>query len=333
LGDDLDTMCQAEWNRFLFDYKLVSSRSKFCKAHDMESIFNSADVAGGQLAAREQRGGTSVRVDQEEVQNTLNHSEFMTALVRLAINKYILTGEYNDVSNALQRLLEVDIQARARPKSFVDTNTFRRAYCYTEETTRALTRHKESLNTLFRCLSCADGADGPEGLLLSLHEWRFFTQGLEMNEVDPSDATLCFAYSRMAVSDGRTQAGHRKASSLSFEGFLEALVRLAALKVLPTDVEIEEANAARLAQGEPVLRNAAEWLHRLQGEDLDVIFSTKIPMGDSTSGMYDKFIEAHTVRWGDGDACEGTRVSILPPQMSLTAWHVVSRASRSSAAH
>ena len=44
--------------------------------------------------------------------------------------------------------------------------------------------------------------------------------------------------------------------------------------VCTTDVEIEEANAARLAQGEPVLRNAAEWLHRLQGEDLDVIFST-----------------------------------------------------------
>jgi len=201
----------------------------------------------------------------------------------LCINKYVLTGEIADVSDALKRLLEVDIQSRANPAMFVDGNVFRRAHCYMEDPSMALMRNRASLQNLFDGLSAGEGAIGIEGSLLSLAEWKTFMRGLGMISVDVTEreTTLCFAWSRMVVADARTRDGNRKESNLPFEGFLEALVRLSALKALPTDEEIEAAQVA----------NAAEFMHKLQLEDPVVVVSA----GGLT---YHDFLEKHAAEWG-----------------------------------
>jgi hypothetical protein len=43
----------------------------------------------------------------------------------------------------------------------------------------------------------------------------------------------------MCVVNGRTDKGHCREANLPFEGFLEALCRMAVMKALPTDEEIE----------------------------------------------------------------------------------------------
>ena len=49
----------------------------------------------------------------------------------------------------------------------------------------------------------------------------------------------CFVFSRLRCVDEESERGKRKVLQLSFEDFLEALVRLATLKPLPTRAELE----------------------------------------------------------------------------------------------
>ena len=52
------------------------------------------------------------------------------------------------------------------------------------------------------------------------------------------DGTLIFVFSRLRVVDEESERGKRKLSTLSFEDFLEALVRVATMKALPTRAEL-----------------------------------------------------------------------------------------------
>jgi hypothetical protein len=49
---------------------------------------------------------------------------------------------------------------------------------------------------------------------------------------------LCFVFSRLRVVDEESERGKPKLSTLSFEDFLEALVRVATMKALPTYAEL-----------------------------------------------------------------------------------------------
>ena len=51
----------------------------------------------------------------------------------------------------------------------------------------------------------------------------------------------------MSVTDERTEMGHLREETLPFEGFLEALARLSALKAFPTDEELKESRSGNAA--------------------------------------------------------------------------------------
>ena len=95
--------------------------------------------------------------------------------------------------------------------------------------------------------------------LMSLNEWRLLLKVLALldGDITERDATMCFAWSRMCVVDETTRQGRMKENHLPFEGFLEAIVRLAGQKALPTDDEIEEAECT----------HAAEYFAKLRLED------------------------------------------------------------------
>ena len=112
-------------------------------------------------------------------------------------------------------------------------------------------------------------------------------RALEMMQDDLTDrdATLCFVWSRMCVIDPRTRLGHMKESHLPFEGFLEALCRLAILKALPTDYEISEG----ICRGDEMAElrgceDAGEYLARLlddaPGEYQELMLERATPWGD-----------------------------------------------------
>ena len=94
---------------------------------------------------------------------------------------------------------------------------------------------------------------------------RWFTADFTTRE-----ANLIFVWSRMRTVEAESKAARIRHSHMCFTDFLEALVRIAVSKTLPTDQEIEAAGARDAhqfvvnlqAQGEWddfVLANPAQW--------------------------------------------------------------------------
>ena len=106
-----------------------------------------------------------------------------------------------------------------------------------------LKRHEPNLRRIFATVSGSEGKTvGQEHLLklCDLTEWRAFMRAMDFigPDLTERDAMLCFANARMDVIDGQSSKGAVKETNLTFEGFLEAVVRLSVLKALPTDEEI-----------------------------------------------------------------------------------------------
>ena len=136
--------------------------------------------------------------------------------------------------------------------------------CYTPAMSNMINKHSPSLRVLFAGLAKltfenARGSgtelkkpgktkevkrDGAKWLvvsgLLSFGNWRVFLDRMALIGLDLRRIPLCFLYSTMVVIDGATDDGRIKERHLPFEGFLEALVRLATVIPLPTDAMLKQ---------------------------------------------------------------------------------------------
>ena len=132
-------------------------------------------------------------------------------------------------------------------------NTFRHDECYCEAVDGVLRKYESSLRALFAVLATKPrlkreaaamppGAAKPEPLepLIKFDSWRAFLRRLDLIGYDLAErnAALCFVWSRLCVPQPYTERGELRLVGLPFEGFLEALCRVAVLKALPTDEEI-----------------------------------------------------------------------------------------------
>jgi len=239
----------------LDDYGLANSKSKHCKRQDLDSLFILIDNRSDQfwknrrreLEEQMRRGGlrdehgkpitVDAKMSAEKVQNkvkALSRVEFVAAIVYIAIFKYVLQGELQDVSEAVFRLLSRDI--RPDPSVVLDPNVFRREHCYTAPLTNVLVSFEKSLREIFAGVA-GGGRTGAGSDLICLGEWVDFLNAVDFIGPDLTKRRACFAFvwSRMCVVNPRTKQGYMREESLPFEGFMEALCRIAVLKALPTD--------------------------------------------------------------------------------------------------
>lgn len=226
-GSNLLSMALNQWSEFIEDCHLVTKKSKYCKKADMDRLFIAVDARMGKPS------------------KSLSQVEFLAALVHLCINRYVLTGDMRDVSEAMFRLLQDDVEASLSPSTLQEANHFRLRFCYRQDVSEVLAKHEVSLRRLFMGISASDGSTvGKKHLasLLNFEEWKLFVRQCKLigPDLTERDAKLCFVWARMAVIDGSSEAGAVKENNLPFEGFLEALCRLATLKSLPNDAEIFE---------------------------------------------------------------------------------------------
>ena len=243
----LNGMTFQSWMAFVTECALVDKNSTACKVSDLEHVFRE----------------TSIENDCPDAAKELRRPGFMIALVRLAINTYIANRQLNEVSSAVDRILGVLVQARIDTQVAQEPDVFRLRFCYIQPTCAILQTNAKVLRRCFDCL-CRLSFDGQVKAQVdacSAEQWLRSMRALHMIDVDLSeyDALRCFAWSRMVVGNYHTQRGRHEDTHLAFEGFLEAICRLAALKALPPDQEVKE--WAR-EEGHPA--NVGEYLQHLR---------------------------------------------------------------------
>lgn len=263
------------WTQFLIDFKLIDQKSKFLKQSDLDTLFITIDTIAARAQkdelkeedaakkgltplarqASKEQGGQTAKFDDKK--QKFSRVEFVTAITHIAIKKYVDTKEMKDVAEAVARLLNEDIIPKLR-KAHAPRSVFRLKHLYSQQVSSTIRPQLASLRSIFEGL-VARGQQRRQKLL-NVTEWQAFLRAAKMVGPDLSerDATLAFSWSRMGVADERTETGHLRETCLPFEGFLEALCRISALKAMPSSAELEKAHT-----------NAGVYLEELRTKDAD----------------------------------------------------------------
>ena len=179
------------------------------------------------------------------------------------------------LATSVQMIFDL-IRARMPTRALQVSNEFRVQYCYTESTDAALRKHETLLKAMYDVFSIGEGLVNDlmkSRRLLGFDEWRSFVT--EMDLIDKQftlvEATICFLWSRMLIVDEADPASRSKMVQLNFFDFLEAIVRVAIVKALPTALQLKMAGAEDAGQffarlrNDPtdfdnfITRNAPEW--------------------------------------------------------------------------
>ena len=270
-----------EWSALMKDLKLANNRYKFAKTRDLDRLFLAINTGTTMASRNAERSGVPIKQPGRDEKTAINRFEFLGLLTHLCIMRFVQSGELADVSMAMHKLL-TEMRINAHPSMCLDPDVFRREHCYTEGVTLALEKHEASLRGIF--VAAAYGYGGGAGSkLLSLEEWEGLTSGLGFVGIDISerDGRFAFVWSRMAVIDGRTERGFLRECCLPFEGFLEALVRVAVMKALPTDEEIAASGS----------KHAGEHMEKLKKDDEE---------------MYDAMLRERAIPWGAEPTLQST---------------------------
>jgi len=273
------TISLNQWKEFVNDFDLASDKSKFCKTSDTSRLFIAVNAAS--------KFGKPLEDGSNEQTTTLTRVEFLMCLVNLAIMRYVMPGTLKDVSEALHVLVVEHMEPQVDPKVFAYYNIFRHLI-YQRKVNEVLLEDEDSLRNMF-AVAAAGASDvaGSKGSgLLGLVEWKAFLKALQLigKDVSERDASLCFACSRMAVADPISIRGKERENNIPFEGFLEAWCRLAVLKALPTNSELEATDS----------EDAGIFLQRLESGKL-ASYGWVDFYSHSTGGFYSH----RAVRWGD----------------------------------
>ena len=255
---------------------IVVPGSASCDLYHLDLIFVLVNASSRDMPAQPKQKRTGPRMARQhkvraavkhDTKHTLTRAELMQCLCRIAVARYILTPKTDatplagktDVPAALDELFK-RIKSQASREVQQNGMDFRHSCCYTEATDAALRLHEPTLRLLYAKFSdSASGAsvDRPTAhrsvtmvadshQLMSPGEWVTLCRDLSLLDDDLSmdTARLIFMWSRMRVIDEDDLKNRARIENLTFWGFLEAIIRVAHSKALPTDDEVAESGYA-----------------------------------------------------------------------------------------
>jgi len=251
-------MGKREFFDFLRQIDVIDEASKFADVPAFEAVFSAANFEQAAKPGDHRQKELNSTNDDD----ALMRFEFLQALPRIAIAKYVRPKILGDVSEALEQLITVDMLPRLPPEAKHDSDLFRTRRLYKRDVNSYFTAMAPVLRTVFDFYSMIE----PDPMQLdlktpvptmSMEEWLSFlmdadllcvddsapTDGLPRSppKVTPLEARLCMAWSQTFVSDELRRRS--KLTSATYEDFLEALCRLCTRMVLPTDDLLRKYNA------------------------------------------------------------------------------------------
>lgn len=179
----------------------------------------------------------------------LTRNEFIEILVRAAIDDDD-DGPQNpeEMPRVLQELFEDMMNVGRQPHAGMvlhDRNAFLRTYCYRREVCAVLAHHEKTLRSIYTVYSeLGSGAVDLEGSsgLMGVHEFHNFVHDIGIiREIGHRTIFAIFGLSRMLTFNEASSKDHNSTlTQLTYEGFLEAVVRLALVKALPSDRDMRK---------------------------------------------------------------------------------------------
>lgn len=204
-------------------------------------------ILDGKATDLENSKGLVRAVQADLTRNAFSRVEFFVALLNIAVSRYILVGHASNLQEAMLYLLVGDLESvlngegALKAKVFVDPAPFREEFCYKYPVTLVFLQRLTALRRVFHIICRA--SDSASLKMLSVDDWMNFLRGINLftGELTEREGTLCFSWSRSVCEDETTKRGYINDTCLPFEGFLEALARLAVLTTMPTDDELAAA--------------------------------------------------------------------------------------------
>ena len=231
---------------------MIDEGSESCSFQSFEEIFVAANLDDfSQVETPEQHELQRVNSD-----GALMRFEFLQCLTRVAIAKFVVTGESADVSEAVDRLLTEHIEPYVPAEAKHDADVFRTRRLYTPKVHELLAKFEPVLRTIFEYYSTVEGDPLQLDLRtpepgMSMEEWLGFLtdaglvesedsspqdieekRRLGMPILQPLEARLTLAWSQMFVSDELRR--RFKLTQATYEDFLEALGRVCTRLALPS---------------------------------------------------------------------------------------------------
>jgi len=226
-----------EFTLFCDECHIPEKTSSFCRQADLDTIFIGSCPKDDDKSAK------------LGVTRALLRYQWLQVIVRISIAKYIRTGRSNDVSEALEMLIERDILPNISAFAAHDHDIFRHEQLYKMETELAILKYERSLREIYRAYSAFDDdALSSKGDRMSLDEWSRLMKDARLidSHFTKRESHLCFFWSISFVADEVDR--RQKMINMTFVDFLEGLGRIAVFKPLPNSAayrELEKVTAGR----------------------------------------------------------------------------------------
>jgi len=136
--------CDSGLQIFAADTKILDDKSEHCKREHIKLLFMYANQEERRSTDPKQQLANQVNADR-----ALLRSEFIQAIVRLAIAKYIKERRLRDVSDAVEALFKEYILPNLSPAALHKEDDFREKRLYMRNVAAVLEKYKKSLQNIF----------------------------------------------------------------------------------------------------------------------------------------------------------------------------------------
>lgn len=201
----------------------------------------------------------------------LTRATLVEAVIRLAQRKWVRRRQKGALNAALDRLMTAHLSRYGDLQLFHDRDDFRRTHVYTFKVNENLRGCQELLRKIFLHSCRTIRGVGGASSRMDFPDWMSLMSAYDLldKSFTEKEATLAFKWSRMRCLDPERRA--YRENRISFVDFCEALVRVAALKWMPSPEQV------MYSEAEDLVAYFRAGLHHEADHSVDAIGASATP--------------------------------------------------------